>query len=143
MLNWCFYNAFSEDVNEDFWYFKKHKNLHFSKSKKTQNTEYNQKQWSGRTRNKHCNLMIFTVPLNRIRIEHRYYNIQPIKYHNNADLMVLQYIFRRRQRRLLILRKTQKFALQVIKKIHQISGKTVGKWQIDNIHTTDTNSTLI
>ena len=22
MLNWCFYNAFSEDVNEDFWYFK-------------------------------------------------------------------------------------------------------------------------
>ena len=34
MLNWCFYNAFSEDVNEAFWCFKKHKNLHFSKSKK-------------------------------------------------------------------------------------------------------------
>ena len=34
MLIWYFYTAFSEDVNEDFWCFKKHKNLHFSKSKK-------------------------------------------------------------------------------------------------------------
>ena len=42
MLIWWFYNTFAGAVNEDFWYFEKHKNLHFSKSKKTQNTEYNQ-----------------------------------------------------------------------------------------------------
>ena len=43
LLIWYFYTAFSEDVNEDFWDFEKHKNLHFSKSKKhkTQGTYEN------------------------------------------------------------------------------------------------------
>ena len=59
------------------------------------------KQQNGGTRNKHCNLLIYTVPLNRILIEHCYYNIQAIKYQNNADLMFLQRIFRRHQRWLL------------------------------------------
>ena len=58
------------------------------------------KQRNRGTRNKHCNLLIYTVPLNRVLIERRYYNIQTIKYHNNAELIFLQHISRRCQPRL-------------------------------------------
>ena len=51
-------------------------------------------------KNKHCNLLIYTVPLNRVLIEPCYYNIQTIKYHNNAELIFLQHISRRCQPRL-------------------------------------------
>ena len=88
----------------------------FLKIQKIQNTGYIQNNRNGGTRNKHCNLLIYTVPLNRVLIERCYYNIQTIKYHNNADLIFLQCIFRRCQRRLLMLEKTQNFSFVKIQK---------------------------
>ena len=75
------------------WNFEKHKNLHFSKSKKhkIQGTCVHTKQRNGGTKNKHCNLLIYTVPLNRVLIEPCYYNIQTIKWHNVAELVLLQF----------------------------------------------------
>ena len=49
------------------------------------------KQRNGGTRNKHCNLLIYTVPLNRVLIERRYYNIQTIKYHNWFDIFTIHF----------------------------------------------------
>ena len=79
--------------------FEKHKNVHFSKSKKHK-IQFTIKKRNGGTKNKHCNLLIYTVPLNRVLIEPCYYNIQTIKYHNNAELIFLQHISRRCQPRL-------------------------------------------
>ena len=92
MLNSYFYmyNVFSENVNEDFWYSNSQRFAFV-----TQYGLLQAKQWNGGHRNKHCNLMIYTVPLNRVLVEHCYYNIQTRKYHNNAELMFLQYICRR------------------------------------------------
>ena len=72
----------------------------FLKIQKTQNTGYIQNNETGGTKNKHCNLLIYTVLLNRVLIKPCYYNIQTIKYHNNAELIFLQHISRRCQRRL-------------------------------------------
>ena len=94
------------------------KNTKFFICRNPKNTKYRiqSKQRNGGTRNKHWNLLIYTVPFNRVLIEPCYYNIQTIKYHNNAELIFLQYIFRRCQRRLLKLGKTQKFAFLKIQK---------------------------
>ena len=72
----------------------------FLKIQKSTKHRVHTKQRNGRTKNKHCNILIYTVPRNRVLIEHCYYNIQTIKYHNNAELIFLQHIFRRRQRTL-------------------------------------------
>ena len=118
MLNWYFYNTF---IRRCHWNFEKHKNLHFSKSKKTQNTGYIQNKRNGGTRNKHFNLLIYTVPFNRVLIERRYYNIQTIKYHNNAELIFLQHIFRRCQPRLWNFEKHKNLHFSKSKK-HKIQG---------------------
>ena len=88
-----FIHSFSEDVNEDFWSLKKHKNLHFSKSKKHKIQGTYTKQRNGGTKNKHCNLLIYTVSRNRVLIERCYYNIQTINCRNNAELIFLQHIY--------------------------------------------------
>ena len=116
MLNWYFYNTFPGDVNQDFETSKNTK-IYISQNPKNTKHRVHTKQRNGGTKNKHCNLLIYTIPLNRVRIEHCYYNIQTVQYHNNADLIFLQCIFRRCQRRLLILEKTQKFTFLKIQKI--------------------------
>ena len=91
----------------------------FLKIQKTQNTG----QRNGGTKNKHCNLLIYTVPLNRVLIEPCYYNIQTIKWHNVAELVLLQFYC-------VQLRFNNYVEFDVVitvKKVHQISGKTVGK----------------
>ena len=86
-------------------------------SQNPKNTKYrvHTKQRNGGTKNKHCNLLIYTVPFNRVLSVPRYYNIQTIKYHNNAELIFLQHISRRCQPTLK-LRKTQKFTFLKIQK---------------------------
>ena len=98
--------------------FETSKNTKIYISQNQKNTKYrvHTNQRNGRTRNKHCNLLIYTVPFNRVLIIPCYYNIQTIKYHNNAELMFLQHIFRRCQPRLLKLPKTQKFTFLKIQK---------------------------
>ena len=98
--------------------FEAWKNTKICISQNPKNTKYGiqSKQRNGGTRNKHWNLLIYTVPLNRVRIERCYYNIRTRKYHNIAELLFLQCIFRRCQRRLLMLEKTQNFSFVKIKK---------------------------
>ena len=122
MLNSYFYSTFIRRCHPKLWHFKKHKNLHFSKSKKH---KIQSKQQTGGTRNKHSNLLIYTVPFNRVLTELCYYNIQTIKYHNNAELIFLQHIFRRWQRTLWKLRKTQKFTF------HNIQNNGTGEPEIN------------
>ena len=120
MLIWYFYTAFSEDVDEDFGTSKNTK-IYISQNPK--NTKYREhtKQRNGGTKNKHCNLLIYTVPFNRVLIEHHYYNIQTIKYHNNAELIFLQHISRRCQRRLWDFEKHKNFPFSKSKK-HKTQG---------------------
>ena len=122
----------------------------FLKIQKSTKHRVHTKQRNGGTRNKHCNLLIYTVPLNRVLIERCYYNIQTIQYHNNADLIFLQCIFRRCQRRLLILEKTQKFTFLKIQKtqkhrVHtkQRNGGTKNKHCNLLIYTVPLNRVLI
>ena len=72
----------------------------FLKIQKITKYRVHTKQRNGGTKNKHCNLLIYTVPLNRVLIEPCYYNIQTINCRNIAELMFLQYISRRCQPRL-------------------------------------------
>ena len=120
MLNWIFLQHISRRCNQDF---ETSKNTKIYISQNPKNTKYrvHTKQRNGRTKNKHCNLLIYTVPLNRVPIEHRCYNIQTIKYHNNAELMFLQCIFRRRQRRLFIFEKHKNLHFSKSKK-HKTQG---------------------
>ena len=88
----------------------------FLKIQKITKHRVHSKQRNGGTKNKHCNLLIYTVPLNRVLTEPSYYNIQTIKYHNNAELIFLQHISRRYSTKTLKLRKTQKFTFLKIQK---------------------------
>ena len=72
----------------------------FLKIQKSTKHRVHTKQRDGGTKNTQLDLSIYTVPLKRVLTEPCYYNIQTIKYHNNAELMFLQYISRRCQPRL-------------------------------------------
>ena len=82
--------------------FEAWKNTKICISQNPKNTKYGiqSKQRNGGTKNTQLNLSIYTVPFNRVLTEPCYYNIQTIKYHNNAELIFLQHISRRCQRRL-------------------------------------------
>ena len=94
------------------------KNTKIDISQNQKNTKYSlqSKQRKGGTKNKYCNLLIYTVPLNQLLIEHCYYNIQTIKHHNNADLIFLQHIFQETSTKTFDTSKTQKFTFLKIKK---------------------------
>ena len=115
MLNWYFNNTFPGDVNEDFETLK---NTKIYISQNPNNTKYrvHTKQRNGGTKNKHCNLLFYTVPFNRVLIVPRYYNIQTIKYHNNAELDIFTTHFQEMSTKTLKLRKTQKFTFLKIQK---------------------------
>ena len=115
MLNWYFYNTFPGDVNQDF---ESSKNTKIYISQNPKNTKYrvHTKQRDGRTKNKHCNLLIYTVPRNGVLIERCYYNIQTINCRNNAEFIFLQHIYQEMSSKTLALQKTQKFTFLKIKK---------------------------
>ena len=93
--------------------FEAWKNTKICICQNPKNTNYGvqSKQQTGGTRNKHWNLLIYTVPFNRVLIERCYYNIQTIKQYHNDELDVVQYMLSRCQRSLLIIQKKQKFTL--------------------------------
>ena len=120
MLNWYFYNTFSGDVTKTLK-LRKTQKFTFLKIQKTTKHRVHTKQRNGGTKNKHCNLLIYTVLLNRVLSKPCYYNIQTIKYHNNAELIFLQHISSRCQPRLWNFEKHKNLHFSKSKK-HKIQG---------------------
>ena len=117
--------------------FEAWKNTKICICQNPKNTNYGvqSKQQTGGTRNKHCNLLIYTVPRYRVLIERCYYNIQTIKYHNNAELIFLQHIYQEMSTKTLKLRKTQKFKFLKIQKTQNtgyIQNNETGEPKIHN-----------
>ena len=117
---------------------RKKQKFTFLKIQKTQNTGYIQNNGTGEP-NINTAICWFTQPHSTECYLNIITTVQTIKWHNVAELNLLQFYCVQLQFNNYV----ELDVVITVKKVHQISVKTVGKWQIDNIRTNDTNSTLI